>query len=81
MGEGKQTPDPLLSDDVAACERARLRILAGRSATTEVLNALAGLLAVTERCFALTESGEQQKVAAMDAARAAISKALGGSHG
>jgi hypothetical protein len=36
---------------------------------------------VTERCFALTESGEQQKVAAMDAARAAISKALGGSHG
>jgi hypothetical protein len=55
--------------------------LAGRSATTEVLNALVGLLAVTERCFALTESGEQAKVAAMDAARAALARATGVPHG
>jgi hypothetical protein len=71
------TQDGLLSDDAAACERARLRILAGREAGTDLINALVGLMAATERCFALTESGEQKKVAAMNAARVALAKAMG----
>jgi hypothetical protein len=38
----------------------------------QLAQALHGLIEQTARCFALTESGERQKVTAMDAARAAL---------
>jgi hypothetical protein len=41
----------------------------------EMLKSLSDLLTQTKRCFALVESEERAKVAAMDAARAVIAKA------
>jgi hypothetical protein len=40
--------------------------------TDQLAQALRGLIEQTKRCFALTESEERQKVAAMDDARAAL---------